>query len=188
MRMVNSDKGALNTEWMLLWEKRYEKSFGPLNWLPPNPAVWNEGTTKEPVVSNDAWKPFISHVIDGDSIIVRDREGAQTVHEVRLLGVRAADFGFDNEGAIRDKERLTDALMQAKRNGDTIYLVRDPDMYGVVDPFGRELVWLWIGDEPFWFEEEMLPNREPTGKPVQTTIPAPGPVPVIPAGSIGVGA
>ena len=41
--------------------------------------------------------------------------------------------------------------------------MRDPGNFGAVDPYGRELAWLWIGDSPFWFEEEMLPNRDPSG-------------------------
>ena len=79
--------------------------------------------------------------------------------EVRLLGVNARDYGPDPRGAAEDQRRLQEALSTAVANGDTIYLVRDPEQMGSnTDKYGRELAWLYLGDEPWYFAEEMLPN------------------------------
>ena len=83
---------------------------------------------------------------------------------MRLLGVRARAYGLDDPGATADKNRLWDALQQAVTNGDTIRLVRDAGEFGNVDLYGRELAWLWIGDKPFYFPEEMMPTRDPVGR------------------------
>jgi len=159
MELRTSAAGSTNVDWNQIWKVAYKRTFGPLEWTPPEPAPWQV----DGEVSNDAYQPFIKKVIDGDSLVVRNRAGAQTYHEVRLLGVRARDFGIDDSGAITDRTRLTDALQTALANNDRIYLVRQPDPFGVVDPYGRELAWLWIGDSPFYFPDELLPNRDPSG-------------------------
>jgi endonuclease YncB( thermonuclease family) len=139
---------------------RYKRTYGPLDWEydPPRSPFAENGE-----LIGSAYYPLIQNIIDGDSLVVRDRMGSQTGHQVRLIGVRARDYGLDDAGATEDKHRLLDALQQALTDGDSIYLVRDPDNYGNVDLYGRELAWLWIGDKPFNFPDEMLPNRDPSG-------------------------
>lgn len=145
-----------------LWELGFEKQYGQLGWVPPEPRI--------PVDENGpvdgAYAPYILDLVDGDSMVVRKSPRGET-HEVRLLGVRARDYGIDDEGAIEDKDRLYDAILQAEANGDRIWLVREPDRFGNVDMFNRELAWLWIGDQPFWFPEEMIPTRNEPGSSYQ---------------------
>lgn len=147
-------------DWDQLWRMRYERSYGPLGWVPPEPLSPFDADGN---VQDYAYQPYIRHIIDGDSFVVRNSAGSEVFHEVRLLGTRARDFGLDDAGAMEDKDRLWDALQQARQNGDRIYLVRQPDVFGNVDMYGRELAWLWIGDEPYYYPEELLPNRDPSG-------------------------
>lgn len=149
----------LNIDWAGIWEARYAKTYGPLEWEAPVPA--------EPVTDGrlnpNAYQPFIQTVTDGDTLVVKRRQGEAELTTVRLLGVRAADFGIDDEGAMDDKEALIDALQQAIRDGDRIYLVRDPLQFDQhTDQYGRELAWLWIGDEPYYFEEDFRAHQTPT--------------------------
>ncbi|NIP34154.1 MAG: hypothetical protein GWN18_04410, partial [Thermoplasmata archaeon] len=140
MRMMQGADDSVVVDWQQLWEKGFERNYGPLNWTPPEPRIpWDEDGS--PV--EGAYTPYIHHIIDGDSIVARNSMTGPW-HEVRLLGVRARDYGLDDEGADEDKDRLWDALQQAKANGDTIWLVRDAGDFGNVDIYGRELAWLWI--------------------------------------------
>ena len=159
MKLMNTADDNVVADWQQLWELRYERAFGPLGWTPPVPRPALENG--EPI--NGAYQPYIKRIIDGDSLLVTTFPGEKRTHEVRLLGVRARDFGLDDDGAEQDKDRLWDRLQQALRDGDRIWLVRDPDNFGNVDIYGRELAWLWIEDESFSFPEEMLPNRDPSG-------------------------
>lgn len=160
MEMMNTANDSVITDWQQLWDKGFARSFGELGWTPPEPLNW-KGENGE--VIDGAYQPFIKRIVDGDSLVVSNSLSMDDIYEVRLLGVRARDFGLDDEGAIADKERLSDALEAALENGDRIYLVRQPDTFGNVDIYGRELAWLWIGETPFYFSEEMLPNRDPSG-------------------------
>jgi len=160
MALMNTANDTVVTDWQQLWDMRYERTYGPLGWEPPEPLspFHDDGS-----LINGAYQPFIQSLIDGDSIVVTSRNGDMQPHEVRLLGVRARDYGLDDEGAKDDKYRLWDRLQQAIVDGDRIYLVRQAETFGNVDIYGRELAWLWIGDEPFYFAEEMLPTRDPSG-------------------------
>lgn len=160
MHIMNTADHNVIADWQALWDLRYERTYGPLGWTPPEPLSPFDDDGN---VRGTAYKPVIKRIIDGDSLLVAERAGDQRLHEVRLLGVRARDYGLDSEGAEEDKDRIWDALQSAVDNGDTIYLVRQPDTFGNVDIYGRELAWLWIGDEPFYFSEEMLPSRDPSG-------------------------
>lgn len=160
MELRNTSDDHVVTDWQQLWDLRYKRTYGPLDWTPPEPLSPED---EEGNVRNGTYYPIIKHIIDGDSMVVKDRVGGQQYHEVRLLGVRARDYGLDDEGAGLDKDRLWDRLQQALEDGDSIRLVRQPDVFGNVDIYGRELAWLWIGDEPFYFANEMLPNRDPSG-------------------------
>ncbi len=160
MELMNTANDNVITDWQQLWDKGFARSFGDLGWTPPEPKTW-KGDDGE--VVDGAYQPFIKTIIDGDSLVVSDSLAMEDLYEVRLLGVRARDYGLDNEGAMEDKDRLSDALQSALENGDRIYLVRQPDVFGNVDIYGRELAWLWIGETPFYFADEMLPNRDPSG-------------------------
>lgn len=156
-RLRFSDSGT-GTDWDAFWEAAFQRTHGPLEWEPPEPAApFDEDGNR----NADAITPYIVHIPDGDSITFKDRRDAQRMQQVRLLGVRAADFGEDDEGAQSDKERLKRALADAVENGDTIWLVRDPN-YTNVDSYGRMLAWLWIGDEPYYFPDDFRRNQDPS--------------------------
>lgn len=73
---------------------------------------------------------------------------------VRILGVNARELGVD--GGTEDRERLVEFLTDARDNGKRIYLVRDPETFGTnTDIYGRELAWLFVEDEPFYFPDEL---------------------------------
>ena len=160
MNLMQSADDVVINDWDQLWKMRYERSYGELGWTPPEPlSPFNEDGALIGTVS----MPIFKSIIDGDSFVVTSRTGSKAVHEVRLLGVRARDYGLDDDGAAADKDRLMAALEQGFADGDSIYLVRQPDPFGNVDIYGRELAWLWIGDKPYYFPEEMLPTRDPSG-------------------------
>lgn len=155
--------------WEKLWRDGFETVYGPLKWEAPEPPSPFDADGE---LSEQAWMPYLRGVVDGDTIEVSSNLGPSVfpgamrlgetgmgetrVHKVRLLGVMAEDFSVDSDGATSDMDRLEQALIDAQKNGDTIYLVRDPDYAGSnVDPFGRELAWLWIGDEPYYFPDEL---------------------------------
>ena len=143
----------LNFDFDRIWKMRYERKYGVLGWEPPEP----------PGVTENSYRAVVHRVIDGDTVEVRPVVGNKQGHTVRLLGTRARDFGLDNEGAADDKDRLVEALQAGIRAGLPIYFVRQPEVYGSVDPYNRELSWLYIGDEPFFFPEELDPRRDPGG-------------------------
>jgi hypothetical protein len=163
--LVTSTSIVSEGQWQLIWDQQYKRAYGELDWTPPEPRSPREENGD---LRTEVWQPVIDTLVDGDSMKVVDTVGDRRGHEVRLLGVRARDYGLDDEGAQADKDRLWDWLTQAVDSGGRIYLVRDPDGFGRTDPFGRELAWLWHEDadgnlESFYFAEEMLPNRDPSG-------------------------
>jgi hypothetical protein len=147
----------LNIAWEDIWRHKYERTFGPIEWEAPQPQPPIVDGERQPGVT----VPYIKYIPDGDTIVFKERRGAQQLRTVRLLGVNARDYGLDNEGAAADKTRLQDALQSAVESGATIYLVRDP-LFGDTDHYGRQLAWLWIGDEPFYFEEEFRSTVTPS--------------------------
>ena len=143
--------------WEEVWGNLYERTYGPLEWEEPVPPTLEDNP--------NAYQPYIRKVRDGDSIVVSEKPGPgafpfasesgdTVMKEVRLIGVRAADFGLDDEGAATDMEKLLDAL----KSGEQIWLVRDPDNFGNTDRYGRELAWLFIGDEPYYDSSGFLPT------------------------------
>lgn len=153
--------------WNNIWEQGFERNYGDRDWTPPEPPpAFNEDGS----LGTNTWTPFIRRVVDGDTLWVSDTPGAFAVdlpglhvpsegsksrmHAVRLIGVNAREFSADEEGASEDADRLRDALNLALQNGDRVYLVRDPDNFGNTDHFGRELAWLYIGDEAWYFEDD----------------------------------
>jgi endonuclease YncB( thermonuclease family) len=156
----------LPLDWRGIWKTRFERTYGPLDWEPPQPAA---PTLADGSENPNAYAPYIQHVVDGDTLVVSEALGAARLiggvdagarpkmHEVRLLGVRAAEM--HEPAGQTDKEALQDALMEALRNGDRIWLVRDPDTFGTnTDQYGRELAWLWIGDTPYYSEDDFRRN------------------------------
>ena len=152
--MTMAEAGAdTKPDWDLIWRMRYERTYGVLGWEAPTP----------PGVTDNSYIAAVHRVVDGDTIVVRPRVGDNQAITLRLLGTRARDYGLDNEGAADDKDRLVNALHDGIAAGLDIQFVRQPEIYGNVDPYGLELAWLYIGDEPFFFPEELDPRRDPGG-------------------------
>lgn len=151
MALMDAGWDLPNIDWLEIWEDRYERRYGPLGWEAATP----------PGITDLAYEPVIVRVSDGDSLIVRTGPSDYRAHRVRLLGVRARETRED--GGLEDTERLMKAIREAVAADIPIRLVREPGVYGNVDPFGRELAWLYIGDEPFFFPEELDPRRDPSG-------------------------
>lgn len=153
----------LPVDWEGLWEGRFERTFGPLDWTPPEPALpFGEEGERNP----NAYRPYVQRIVDGDTLIVSEKigptlfnhtfeGGTPPMKAIRLLGVHARELGA--EGGMEDRERLVEFLTEARNDGRDIWLVRDPDTYGTnTDVYGRELAWLVVGDdEPFFFPEEL---------------------------------
>lgn len=145
--------------WDKIWEDRYERTYGALDWTPPSPPAPVDADGR---ISQYATAPYFERIIDGDSFEVRENRGDGHTFEVRLLGVRAAEW--DEPQGPADKKRLEDALEAGRARGDTIWLVRDPKTFGSsTDYYGRMLAWLWIGDEPYYFEEDFDRRLDPSG-------------------------
>lgn len=154
----SKDDGTI--PWDTIWEGAYQPVFGPLDWVPPEPLPpFQENGEKTPTTR----VPIVHTVVDGDTLLVSEVHD-RTPYAVRLLGVSADEYGYDPDAAEADSKRLRDAIERARQNGDRIYLVTDPDRFvNHTDRYGRMLAWLWIGDEPFYFEEEMNPRFTPSG-------------------------
>ncbi len=83
-------------------------------------------------------------------------DGIPRHFRVHILGVPTVQSGADIVTATEQRQRLVDALSEGVARGDRIYFVRDFDFYGSdVDAYGQLVAWLYIGDEPYWFEDEM---------------------------------
>jgi endonuclease YncB( thermonuclease family) len=157
--IMNGSKDQ-KTDWVGIWEEQYQRSYGPLDWTAPEPASpFDENGD----VSGATILPQIRQVVDGDTLLIKEYKGSPTVNSVRILGVRADELsGPNRENALDQTEELENALLQAVNNGDNIYLVRDT-RFGNTDRYGRMLAWLWIGDQPFYKPEDLMPNLDPTG-------------------------
>jgi hypothetical protein len=159
IRMASADVPDTVLDWDHLWEQVFERSYGPLEWKvpePPRPILANGQ------VNSNAIQPFIVNVPDGDTLVYKVGETDSELHQVRLLGVRAADFGRDVSDAVDDTNRLLDVLQEAVENDDTIWLVRDPEQFGNVDRYGRLLAFLWIGDTPYYFPDNFRRHQDPS--------------------------
>jgi hypothetical protein len=162
---------GMHVDWIEdIWNPLYKPYFGPFDWTPPRPP---DLRNPDGTLSRLAVTPYIRKVVDGDTIIFSlrvgptswqfgrgflDTPGNTANYTARLIGVSARDFGPDPEGALEDKYRLEDALEEARRRGETIYLVRDPSLFGYTDYYDRQLMWLFIGDRPWYFEDDFLPT------------------------------
>lgn len=157
-RLRMTDSGS-PIDWDNLWDKAFARSYGPLEWDPPvPPPPISDSGMRNP----NAITPYIVSVPDGDSIMYKTNRNDAKVYQARLLGVRAADFGLDDEGAVEDKNALLDAIQAASENGDRIWLVRDPELFGDTDNYGRLLAYLWVGDTPYYFPEDFRRHQNPS--------------------------
>lgn len=143
--------GDLPVQWKDLWELRYERRYGILDWKQPVP----------PGITENSYQPVLMDIVDGDTIVVRRNPSDHQPYRVRLLGIRAADYGTQDDLALEEEQRLREALDEGVAAGLKIRLVRQPEIYGNVDPFGRELAWLYIGDEVYFFPNTLDPRRDP---------------------------
>lgn len=154
----SKDKGTV--PWDTIWRGAYAPKFGPRDWEAPPPlSPFEEDGSKRSTTR----VPLVHTVVDGDTLIVSETSNREPF-EVRLLGVSADEFGYDPEAAEEDTKRLRDFIEAAKQRGDRLYLVTDPDRFVTnTDRYGRMLAWLWAGDEPFYFADEMNPRFTPSG-------------------------
>jgi len=163
--MTSSD---LPVPWGDIWEKRFERRYGPLDWTPPAiPPVMMEDGSQNP----NAWRPYVRKIVDGDTLIVSENpgptllggeRGETKMRSIRLLGVMARELHDD--GGQEDRDRLVDTLQTALESGEPIWLVRDPETYGTnTDQYGRELAYLYVGETPFYFEEDFNRALTPSG-------------------------
>ena len=152
-------------DWDRAWELGFARTYGPREWEEP---VVPTPLRDDGELAQGAFIPFIQQVRDGDSLAVStddsvrvplygDIDGTVPRHfQVRLLGVEAPEYAFTPTEASAARQRLVNALSAGVARGDTIYLVRDSDFARTdVDPFGRALAWLWIGDELYADLENM---------------------------------
>lgn len=169
---VSEEFSAEGVDFMDYYDRKLRRKFGDLTWEPPNikeqaPLFDDDGR-----LSQDAMLPMDIQITDGDSLTARITDRSypignllnrisnsarpEGVFEFRLLGIRAADYGRNEESTAQarlDEQRLKNAVAEAEANGEPVYLVFDRDFAGSrVDAFGRGLVWLYIGDEPYQME------------------------------------
>jgi len=160
---------GVGTDFNLMWEDGFLRTFGARNFeedlpMPPESPLLPDGN-----LGPRTEQPYITEIVDGDTIGVRRSAGITTEpflgmqftreegqgpeeYNVRLLGVRARELLA--EGGLEDAQRLRSALRRAYDQGLPVYLVRDP-RFGNVDYYGRQLAWLFIGDQPFYFRDEL---------------------------------
>jgi hypothetical protein len=149
-RMAQDD-GFMDIDTNKLWNDAWGKTLGSPDWVPDEPL---------PIDAATANRVYVHRVVDGDTIDVTDggaRFGAQSYYRVRLLGYNQAELGTDEGEAA--KQDLNARIAEAVRNGVPVTVVRDPDRYGNTDLYGRVFGWLYIGDEPVYDPDTMLPRR-----------------------------
>ena len=152
-------------DWDQVFTTLFEGKYGPIDWTPPDPKepdISGFWSSVSDTVSNTV-VPYDVSVVDGDTLTFQFGADDRTAHRVRLLGVNARDYGEDDDGAETDETRLRETILQAVKNGDTLFLVRDPKTFGETDNYGRMLAWLWVGDTPFYFPDEMIRSITPSG-------------------------
>lgn len=152
-------------EWDQLWNDVYRGFYGDLNFEPPTlptEIVNNRGE----ILFERAYRPTDIEIIDGDSFSVthdlsflerRQLSGlpeAGTRFEVRLVGVLAADYGKPGERdmALVDEQRLSNWLAEADAMRMPVTLVPATEVLTSipnVDRYGRQLVILYRGNEPY---------------------------------------
>lgn len=142
------------------YDSAYGPSLGDWDWEPDEPAPL---LTQEGDLNPNAQRVFIRQVIDGDTLeFWRDDsekffgfERQPAAFRTRLLGINAREMAA--VGGEADMLRLRNKIEDAIDNNEAFYLVRDPDRYGNTDYYGRQFSWLYIGDEPYYFPETLMP-------------------------------
>ena len=148
------------TDWNGIWEEQYQRVYGPLDWTAPEPVAPVDADGN---LVGTAVVPSIREIVDGDTILTADHPGSAVLTSYRLLGIRAPEMGGpEREAALDAEEALKTAILRGVENGDRIYLVRD-ERFGNTDHYGRVLAWLWIGDTPYYNEEDLRPHQDPSG-------------------------
>ena len=169
-QLMTANPGINNFSWETIWRESFSRQYGDLDWAPPVPPVFDEVTVR------NAYEPFLQEIVDGDTLTVSTEETASWLdlpgtrfdveaagtdpqkHQVRLLGLFAPEMSTDEGEAWRTQ--LLDAIMKARNEGLSITLVRDVDQAGSnTDYYGRELAWLFLGDEPYYFPETYVPGE-----------------------------
>lgn len=137
-----------------LWNQAYGKSLGALDWEPPEPAplVLPDGS-----FNPESSPVYVARVLDGDTIDVTFGDGilpGREYNRVRLIGYNAAELG---SGGEQERDNLRTAIQDAIQEGVPISVVRDP-RFGNTDMYGRMYAWLYIGDEPWYNADTMIPR------------------------------
>jgi endonuclease YncB( thermonuclease family) len=145
-----------------LYNKAYGRGLGEFDWEPDEPAALSTDGELSPFAD----QVYVRQILDGDTLVVSLEGRGKFLglvnqepenFAVRMLGINAREMGED--GGTEDKYRLQDAIEEAIDAGTPIYVVRDPDRYSNTDYYGRQFSWLYIGDEPYYFPETMIPER-----------------------------
>ena len=138
-----------------LWDQAYGKSLGALDWEPPEPAplLMPNGQPNP-----DASRVYVARVVDGDTIDFTFGGGivGNQYNRLRLLGYNAAELG---QGGEEERDSLRTAIQDAIEQGLPISVVRDP-RFGNTDMYGRMYGWLYIGDEPWYNADTMIPRND----------------------------
>lgn len=140
------------TDWDLIWETAYARQYGDLDFeLPTAPKLTLDDGSRNP----NAFVPSkVLYVTDGDTLQIRNDGALWNARvplgnvKVRLIGADAAEM--NTEEGVQMRKDLVEALTAARRRGDRVTLVTDPDYTGYeADHYGRILAWLYIGDTPY---------------------------------------
>lgn len=158
-----SDDGLKGIDVPGLYNDAFGNYLGEFGWEPDEPpALMRPDGNLNP----NAQRIFVRNIVDGDTITVSSERLNETLFglgpdtapkafTVRLLGINAREMAA--EGGDQDRNRLVDTLTDAMEQGLPIYVVRDPERYSNTDMFGRQFSWLYIGEEPYYFPETLMP-------------------------------
>ena len=152
-----------------LWDEAYGRTLGAVDWEAdePSPLVLaSDPETGETLELNpNASRIMVRRVVDGDTLHVTPGPGRSifgqnipdSTFAVRMLGVNAAELG--TEAGEPERLLLEERIDNAINENLPIYIVRDPERYGNTDMYGRVFAWVYIGDEPFYRPETLIPRN-----------------------------
>ena len=137
-----------------LWDQAWGKSLGEFDWTPDEPLLLFDDGGMNPA----AEQIFVRNVIDGDTLDYSLAENGvypgHQAYRLRILGWNAAEL--DNGGEA-EKNDLTSLIRQAVETNQAIHIIPD-ERYGDVDMYGRRFAWLYIGEEPYYNADTMIPG------------------------------
>ena len=137
-----------------LWNQAWGKSLGEFDWTPDEPVPL---ITEEGELNPAAEVIYPRRVIDGDTIdfsVPGNRLPGSEVYRLRILGYNAKEL---DSGGEPEKKQLQDLIDNAVEEGKKIYILPD-ERYGNTDFYGRRFGWLYVGDEPYYAPETMIPG------------------------------